>query len=55
MHGVVIYIRGKLDKLQVAGEVDISEPGVEDGKGLDRFVGEFVASGCACMAMSMKV
>jgi len=38
MHGGVIYIRGKVDKLQV----DISEPGVEDRKLLDKFVGEFV-------------
>ena len=44
MHGGVIYIRGKVDKLQVAGQVDISEPGVEDRKLLDKFVGEFVES-----------
>jgi glutamate synthase domain-containing protein 3 len=44
MHGGVIYIRGKVDKLQVAGQVDISEPGVEDRKVLDKFVGEFVES-----------
>jgi glutamate synthase domain-containing protein 3 len=44
MHGGVIYIRGKVDKLQVAGQVDISEPGVEDRKLLDKFVGEFIES-----------
>lgn len=44
MHGGVIYIRGKIDKLQVADQVDISEPGVEDRKVLDKFVGEFVES-----------
>ena len=44
MHDSVIYIRGKVDKLQVAGQVDISEPGVEDRKLLDKFVGEFVES-----------
>ena len=44
MHGGVIYIRGKVDKLQVAGQVDISELGAEDRKVLDKFVGEFVES-----------
>ncbi len=42
MHGGVIYIRGKVDRLQVAEQVEISEPGVEDRKVLDKFVGEFV-------------
>jgi glutamate synthase domain-containing protein 3 len=42
MHGGVIYIRGKIDRLQVAEQVEISEPGVEDRKVLDQFVGEFV-------------
>ena len=42
MHGGVIYIRGKVDKLQVAGQVEISEPKVEDREVLDKFVGEFV-------------
>jgi glutamate synthase domain-containing protein 3 len=40
MHGGVIYIRGKIDRLQVAEQVEISEPGVEDRK--VQFVGEFV-------------
>jgi glutamate synthase domain-containing protein 3 len=44
MHGGVIYIRDKEDKLQVASQVEISEPGVEDRKVLDKYVGEFVES-----------
>ncbi len=36
MHGGVIYIRGKVDKLQVAGQVDISEPKEEDIAVLDK-------------------
>jgi hypothetical protein len=44
MHNGVIYIRGKVDKLLVAGQIDMSEPGVEDRKVLDKFVGEFVES-----------
>ena len=42
MHGGVIYIRGKVDKLQVAGQVDISEPREEDIAVLDKNIGEFV-------------
>ena len=42
MHGGVIYIRGKVDKLQVAGQVDISEPKEEDIAVLDKNIGEFV-------------
>ena len=40
----MIYIRGKVDKVLLVGQVDISEPGVEDRKLLDKFVGEFVES-----------
>jgi glutamate synthase domain-containing protein 3 len=42
MHGGVIYIRGKVNRLSVADQVEISQPGVEDLKVLDQYVGEFV-------------
>jgi glutamate synthase domain-containing protein 3 len=42
MHGGIIYIRGKIDKLQVAGQVDISRPEEEDRAVLDKYVSEFV-------------
>ena len=42
MHGGVIYLRGEVDRAQVAKEVDIS--GLENGDAalLDKCVGEFV-------------
>jgi glutamate synthase domain-containing protein 3 len=42
MHGGVIYIRGKVNRLSVADQVEISQPGVDDLKVLDQYVGEFV-------------
>ena len=42
MHGGVIYIRGKVDKLQAAGQVEISEPEVEDREVLEKYIGEFI-------------
>jgi glutamate synthase domain-containing protein 3 len=42
MHGGVIYIRGKVNRLSVAEQVEISQPGVEDMAVLDKYVGEFV-------------
>jgi glutamate synthase domain-containing protein 3 len=42
MHGGVIYIRGKVDNLQVAGQVEISEPKVEDREVLGKYIGEFL-------------
>lgn len=42
MHGGVIFIRGTVDSTQVGKEVDITTPGEEDMKILDRYVGEFV-------------